>query len=97
MGFQVLQHFLASWRNPIFTVLTLLTSSQAYIEQKLQAALQVITASPDLRRECSRYAIKAICLSTLPLCDMQTSYPKPRKVSRTEPISRVGYFQFQES
>lgn len=52
--------------------------TQAYIEQKLQAALQVITASPDLRRECSKYAIKAICLSTLPLCDRQTR--KPRKV-----------------
>ena len=52
--------------------------TQAYIEQKLQAALQVITASPDLRMECSKYAIKAICLSTLPLCDRQTR--KPRKV-----------------
>ena len=58
--------------------------TQAYIEQKLQAALQVITASPDLRRECSRYAIKAICLSTLPLCDRQTRKPrKVRKVARS--------------
>ena len=61
--------------------------TQAYIEQKLQAALQVITASPDLRRGCSKYAIKAICLSTLPLCDRQTR--KPRKVrSRSVSMSQ---------
>ncbi len=61
--------------DPIFVSRGL---TQTYIERKLQAALQVITASPDLRKECSRYAIKAICLSTLPLCDRQTR--KPRKV-----------------
>lgn len=52
--------------------------TQAYIEQKLQAALQVISNSPELSKECSEFAVPAICLSTLPLCDRQTR--KPRKV-----------------
>ncbi len=51
-----------------------------YIEQKLQASLQVIANSPELSKECAKYAIPAICLSTLPLCDTQTQ--KPRKVQR---------------
>lgn len=49
-----------------------------YIEQKLQASLQVISNSPELSKKCAKYAIPAICLSTLPLCDTQTQ--KPRKV-----------------
>jgi hypothetical protein len=52
--------------------------TQDYIEQKLQASFQVITNSPDLSKECAKYAIPAICLSTLPLCDRQTQ--RPRKV-----------------
>ena len=52
--------------------------TQDYIEQKLQASLQVISNSPELSKECAKYAIPAICLSTLPLCDTQTQ--KPRKV-----------------
>lgn len=56
--------------------------TQDYIELKLQAALQVIMKSPDLRGTCAEYAIPAICLSTLPLCDRQTK--KPRKVCRDE-------------
>ena len=53
-----------------------------YIEQKLNAALTVITASPDLSESCSHYAIPAICLATLPLCDRRTE--KPRKICREE-------------
>lgn len=45
--------------------------TQMYIEAKLQAAFQVITNSPDMSLECSKYAIPAVCLSTLPLCDVQ--------------------------
>ena len=52
--------------------------TQDYIEKKLQASLQVISNSPELSKECAKYAIPAICLSTLPLCDTQTQ--KPRKV-----------------
>ena len=52
--------------------------NQDYIEQKLQASLQVISKSSELSEECAKYAIPAICLSTLPLCDTQTQ--KPRKV-----------------
>ena len=52
--------------------------SQDYIEKKLKAAFHVITNSPDLSKECAKFAIPAICLSTLPLCDSQTK--KPRKV-----------------
>lgn len=51
-----------------------------YIEQKLQASLQVISKSPEMSAECAKYAIPAICLSTLPLCDQQTQ--KPRKVRK---------------
>ena len=53
-----------------------------HIEQKLQASLQVISNSPELSKECAKYAIPAICLSTLPLCDSQTQ--KPRKVKIVE-------------
>ena len=56
--------------------------SQQYIEQKLTAALTVITASPDLSESCSHYAIPSICLSTLPLCDRRTE--RPRKICREE-------------
>ena len=49
-----------------------------HIEQKLQASLQVIANSPELSKECAKYAIPAICFSTMPLCDAQTQ--KPRKV-----------------
>ena len=52
--------------------------TQDYIEKKLQASLEVISNSPELSKECAKYAIPAICLSTLPLCDTQTQ--KPRKV-----------------
>jgi hypothetical protein len=52
--------------------------TQDYIEKKLSAAFQVITNSPDLSKECAKYALPAICLSTLPLCDTQTQ--RPRKV-----------------
>ena len=51
-----------------------------HIEQKLQASLQVIANSPELSKECAKYAIPAICFSTMPLCDAQTQ--KPRKVRR---------------
>jgi hypothetical protein len=54
--------------------------TQDYIEKKLQAAFQVITNSPDLSKNCAQYAIPAICLSTLPLCDSQTQ--RPRKVRK---------------
>ena len=56
--------------------------SQVYIEQKLQAAFTVISASPDLSQECSPYAIPSICLSTFPLCDRMTE--RPRKLCREE-------------
>lgn len=56
--------------------------TQEYIEQKLNAALQVITNSPDLSETCSHYAIPSICLATLPLCDRRTE--KPRKICREE-------------
>jgi hypothetical protein len=56
--------------------------TQQYIEQKLTAALTVITASPELSESCSHYAIPSICLATLPLCDRRTE--KPRKVCREE-------------
>ena len=52
--------------------------TQDYIEQKLQASLQVIKNSAELSPECAKYAIPAICLSTLPLCNRQRQ--KPRKV-----------------
>ena len=55
--------------------------TQDYIEQKLQASLQVISNSPELSKECAKYAIPAICLSTLPLCDTDTQTQKPRKVN----------------
>ena len=50
-----------------------------YIERQLQKSLMVIKNSPDLSKECAKYAIPAICLSTLPLCDTQIQ--KPRKVN----------------
>ncbi len=53
-----------------------------YIERKLNAALTVITASPELSESCSHYAIPAICLATLPLCDRATE--RPRKICREE-------------
>lgn len=56
--------------------------TQEYIEQKLNAALTVITASPELTESCSHYAIPSICLATLPLCDRRTE--KPRKICREE-------------
>ncbi len=52
--------------------------TQDYIEQKLQDSLRVISNSPDLSPECAKYAVPAICFSTLPPCDRQTR--KPRKV-----------------
>ena len=52
--------------------------TQTYVEQMLQKSLNVIAKSPDLEGECAQYAIPAICLSTLPICDRQTN--KPRKV-----------------
>jgi hypothetical protein len=59
--------------------------SQTYIEQKLQAAFAVISASPDLSDACSPYAIPSICLSTFPLCDKVTFenafIPLPRRNS----------------
>lgn len=63
--------------------------TQDYIEKKLQASLQVISNSPELSKECAKYAIPAICLSTLPLCDTQTQ--KPRKVSCFSP-TLISYF-----
>ncbi len=56
--------------------------TQQHIEQKLTAALTVITASPDMSESCSHYAIPSICLSTLPLCDRRTE--KPRELCREE-------------
>ena len=56
--------------------------TQQHIEQKLTAALRVITASPDLSESCSHYAIPSICLSTLPLCDRRTE--RPREMCREE-------------
>ena len=53
--------------------------TQTYIEAKLKSAFKVITNSPQLSKECAKYAIPAVCHSTLPLCDMQTQ--RPRKVS----------------
>ena len=38
--------------------------------------------SPDLSESCSHYAIPAICLATLPLCDRRTE--KPREICREE-------------
>ena len=37
-------------------------------------------ALPQLSKKCAKYAIPAVCHSTLPLCDMQTQ--RPRKVSK---------------
>ena len=62
--------------------------TQDYIERKLQASLQIITNSPDLADGCAKFAIPAICLSTLPLCDKQTK--KPRKVG-------LFYFSISQS
>ena len=62
--------------------------TQDYIEQKLQASLQVIKKSSELSKNCAKYAIPAICLSTLPLCDVSTQ--KPRKV-RTILIQRMWF------
>ena len=56
--------------------------NQEYIEQKLTAAMTVITVSPDLSESCSQYAIPSICLATLPLCDRIEE--KPRKICREE-------------
>lgn len=56
--------------------------TQLYIEQKLQAAFTVISASPELSQSCSQYAIPSICVSTFPLCDRQTE--RPRKICREE-------------
>ncbi|CAB4068987.1 ROR1 [Lepeophtheirus salmonis] len=55
---------------------------QDYIEKQLQRSLTVISNSPELSDRCAKYAIPAICLSTLPLCDIQTQ--KPRKICRDE-------------
>ena len=56
--------------------------SQEYIEKKLAGVFSVITASPDLSDQCSRYALPSICLSTFALCDKKTQ--KPRKICRDE-------------
>lgn len=56
--------------------------SQDYVESKLMASLSVIKDSPDLNRQCAEYAIPAICLTTLPICDRKTK--KPRKICREE-------------
>ena len=56
--------------------------TQEHIERKLNAALSVITKSPELTQSCSHYVMPAICLSTLPLCDRRTE--KPRKICREE-------------
>ncbi len=64
--------------------------TQEYIEKRLQASLQVITTSPELSGECAKYAVPAICLSTLPLCDRQTR--KPRKVSEARKNPRLMNF-----
>ena len=56
--------------------------TQDHIEQKLNAALSVITKSPELTQSCSHYVMPSICLSTLPLCDRRTE--KPRKICREE-------------
>ena len=56
--------------------------TQQHIESKLQSTLQVILQSSKLSKECAKFAIPAICHSTLPLCDMQTQRQRPRKVSR---------------
>ena len=56
--------------------------TQAYIEAKLKAAFKVIKNSPQLSKECAKYAIPAVCLSTLPLCDTQTQ--RPRKVCNVQ-------------
>ena len=39
--------------------------TQEHIERKLNAALSVITKSPELTQSCSHYVMPAICLSTL--------------------------------
>ena len=52
--------------------------TQDHIEKMLQASLKVISSSSELSAECAKYAVPAICLSTLPPCDRQTR--KPRKV-----------------
>ena len=54
--------------------------TQQHIESKLQSTLQVILQSSKLSKECAKFAIPAICHSTLPLCDMQTRQQRPRKV-----------------
>ena len=54
--------------------------TQQHIESKLQSTLQVIMKSSKLSPECAKFAIPAICHSTLPLCDMQSQRQRPRKV-----------------
>ena len=57
--------------------------TQHYIEGQLKLTFKVIKDSPLLSQECAKYAIPAVCLSTLPLCDMQTQ--RPRKVISRRP------------
>ena len=63
-----------------------------YIERQLQKSLMVIKNSPDLSKECAKYAIPAICLSTLPLCDTQIQ--KPRKVNNNVFFIHIFGFTF---
>jgi len=56
--------------------------TQEHIEQKLQGVFTVITASPDLSKDCAEYALPTICLSTFAICDRTTQ--KPKKICRDE-------------
>jgi len=56
--------------------------SQDYIEKKLQGVFSVITASPEMREGCAKYALPSICLSTFAICDQKTQ--KPKKICRDE-------------
>ena len=63
--------------------------TQSYVESKLKAAFAVIMNSPELSKECAKFAIPAVCLSTLPLCDMKTQ--RPRKVSSSLEVDKNKY------
>ena len=63
--------------------------TQQHIESKLQSTLQVILQSSKLSKECAKYAIPAICHSTLPLCDMKSQRQRPRKVSAIKSIFHI--------
>ncbi|XP_022250578.1 inactive tyrosine-protein kinase transmembrane receptor ROR1-like [Limulus polyphemus] len=58
--------------------------SQGILEKKLAAAFSVIASSQDVSSECHKFAIPSLCYYAFPLCEENSSTPKPREVCRDE-------------